>query len=64
MRGIRAGMRGIEGENAGNQGENLRIRVEMMIKKIWREIKIKGNVRIYKNIILTIWYENQLKKLI
>ena len=67
MRGIRAGivgMRGIEGGNAGNQGKNLRIRVEMMIKKIWREIKIKGNVRIYKNIILTIWYENQLKKLI
>ena len=67
MGGIRAGimgMRGIEGGNAGNQGENLRIRVEMMIKKIWREIKIKGNVRIYKNIILTIWYENQLKKLI
>ena len=64
MRGIRAGMRGLEGGNAGNQGENLRVRVEMMIKKIWREIKIKGNVRIYKNIILTIWYENQLKKLI
>ena len=40
MGGIRAGimgMRGIEGGNAGNQGENLRIRVEMMIKKIWRD---------------------------
>ena len=32
--------------------------------ELWRGIKIKGNVRIYKNIGLTLWYEKQLKKLI
>ena len=39
------GMRGIGGGNKGNQGEN---------KKY--EIKIKRNVRIYKNIALTLCY--------
>ena len=29
-----------------------------------RGIKIKGNERNYKNIVLTFWYEKQLKKLI
>ena len=54
-----------EGRNAGNwerkwedQGDNLSIRVEMMHKKCGG-IKIKGNVRFYKNIVLTLWYEKQ-----
>ena len=29
-----------------------------------RGIKIKGNERNYKNIVLRFWYEKQLKKLI
>ena len=28
------------------------------------KIKIKGNVRIYKNIVLTLFYEKPLKKLL
>ena len=32
MQGIRVGMRGTGGGNEGNQGDNLRIRVEMMDK--------------------------------
>ena len=36
MRGIRVGMREIGNRNEGNQGENLRIEVEM-IKKKWGE---------------------------
>ena len=31
---------------------------------MWRGIKIKGNVRICEYIVLTFWYEKQLKKLI
>ena len=27
-----------------------------------RGIEIKGNERIYKNIVLTFWFEKQLKK--
>ena len=64
MRGIRVGMRGIESGNERNQDENLPIRVEMMNKKMWRGIKINGNVHIYKNIVLTLWNEKQLKNLI
>ena len=52
MRGIRVGMRGI---GLGMLG----VRVGMS-----RGIKIKGNELIYKNIVLTFWYEKQLKKLI
>ena len=57
------GMRGIGDGNEGNQGENLCIGIEMM-KKMWRGMEIKGNMRIYKNIVLTLLYEKQLKKLI
>ena len=64
MRGIRVGMREIGNRNEGNQGENLRIEVEMIKKKMRRGIKTKGNVRIYKNIVLTLWYEKQFKKII
>ena len=49
MRGIMAGMRGI---GVGMRG----IRVG-----ISRGIQIKGNERIYKNTVLTFWYEKQLK---
>ena len=52
-----------KGGNAGDQGENLHIGVGMM-KKMWTGIKIKGNQRIYKNIVLRLWYEKQLKKII
>ena len=64
MWGIRVGMRGIGSGNERNRDENLPIRVEMMNKKMWRGIKIKGNVHIYKNIVLTLWNEKQLKNLI
>ena len=37
IRGIRVGMREIGGENEGNQGENLRIGVEMMNKNLERD---------------------------
>ena len=40
MRGIRVGVWGIGGGNKGNNGENLRIGVEMMNKK-YGEAKIK-----------------------
>ena len=49
MRGIMVGMRVIE---VGMRG----IRVVMS-----RGIQIKGNERIYKNTVLTFWYEKQLK---
>ena len=49
MRGIMVGMRVIE---VGMPG----IRVVMS-----RGIQIKGNERIYKNTVLTFWYEKQLK---
>ena len=56
IRGIRVGMRGI---GVGMQG----IRVGMRgIRGNDRGIKIKGNERIYKNIVLTFSYEKQLKK--
>ena len=29
---------------------------------MWRGIKIKGNVHIYKNIVSTLWYEKQRNK--
>ena len=48
MRGIRVGMQGIGGGNERNQGENLRVGVKMMKKKMWRGIKIKGNMRFIK----------------
>ena len=32
--------------------------------ELWRGIKIKGNVRIYKNIVMTLSFEKQLMKLI
>ena len=28
----------------------------------WRGMKIKGNVHIYKNSVMTLWYEKQLKQ--
>ena len=59
----RGGNAGNLGGNEEDQGENLRIRVEMMNKKCG-EMELKGNVRIYKNIVLTLWYEKQLKKVI
>ena len=31
---------------------------------MWNGIKIKGGVRIHENIVLTLWYEKQIKKLI
>ena len=40
MRGIKVGVWGIGGGNKGNNGENLRIGVEMMNKK-YGEAKIK-----------------------
>ena len=49
MRGIMVGMQVIE---VGMRG----IRVVMS-----RGIQIKGNERIYKNTVLTFWYEKQLK---
>ena len=49
IRGIRVGMQGIR---VGMQG----------IRRNVRGIKIKGNERIYKNIVLTFSYEKQLKK--
>ena len=56
MRGIRVGMQGIRvgmrGIRVGTRG----IRVGMS-----RGIKIKGNKRMYKNIVLTFWHEKQLK---
>ena len=79
MRGIRIGMQGMGvgiwgmqimwGIKVGMQGIGLgmrRIRVGMwgIGVGVSREIKIKGNERIYKNIVLTLWYEKQLKKLI
>ena len=63
MRGIKVGMQEIGGGNEGNQGESLRIGAEMVNKKCG-EIKIKEKVRINKNIVLTLWFEKQLKKLI
>ena len=56
-------MRGIGDGNEGNQSENFRIGKELMNYN-WRRIEIKENVCIYKNIILALWYEKQLKKLI
>ena len=47
MWGTGVGMWGIGDGNEGNQGENLCIGIEMM-KKMWRGMKIKGNMRIYK----------------
>ena len=41
---------GNQGWNAGNQGGNAENRVGMS-----RRIKLKGNERIYKNIVLTFW---------
>ena len=56
-------MRGIGDGNEGDQSENLRIGKELMNYN-WRRIEIKENVCIYKNIVLALWYEKQLKKLI
>ena len=52
MRGIRVGMQGIG------------VRMWEIMVGMARGIKVKGNERIYKNIVLTFWYEKQLKKLI
>ena len=52
---------GIGGGSEVNQCENLRIGVKMMKEKMRRAIKIKGNVCRYKNIVLTVWCEKQLK---
>ena len=58
-------MLGIGGRNEGNQGENLRMGVELTNQNCAEgKKKKKRNVRIYKNIILTLRYEKQLKKLI
>ena len=48
------GMQGPGDGNKGNHGENRWI----------GGIKIKWNVHIYKNIVLTLWLDKQLKKLI
>ena len=65
MQGIGVGMRGIGFRNEENQGENLRVGGSGIDElELWRGIKIKGNMRIYKNIVLTLCYEKQLKKLI
>ena len=55
-------MRGIGDGNEGDQSENLHIGKELMNYN-WRRIEIKENVCIYKNIVLALWYEKQLKKL-
>ena len=52
MRGIWVGMRGI------------RVGMQEIGVGMSRGIKIKGNECIYKNIVLTFWYEKQLKELI
>ena len=54
--GIRMEIRGIWAGNEGDEGENLLIRVEIIIKKKCGEIKIKINVHIYEVIVLTLWY--------
>ena len=65
----------IEGGNGGNRGETTGSRSGNVGNKggnagnwewkysLW-ETKTKGNLRIYKNIVLTVWYDKQLKKLI
>ena len=52
MQGIRIGMQGIRVGMLGIGGG------------MSRGIKIKGNERIYKNIVQTFWYDKQLKKLV
>ena len=59
--GNQGGSAGIGGGSEVNQCENLRKGVKMMKEKIRRAIKIKGNVCRYKNIVLTVWCEKQLK---
>ena len=54
MRGIIVEIWRIRGESEGYQGENILIGVEM-----WREIKIKRNMHVYKNLVLTFWYGKQ-----
>ena len=63
--GNRSGNAGYGVRYEGNQDENLRTRGSGIDElELWRGIKIKGNVRIYKNIVLTLCYEKQLKKLL
>ena len=59
--GNQGGSAGIGGGSEVNQCENLRKGVKMMKEKMRRAIKIKGNVCRYKNIVLTVWCEKQLK---
>ena len=49
------GNAGNQGGNAGNRGECGKWGLERR-----EEINIKGNECIYKNIVLTFWYEKQL----
>lgn len=38
------------------------VRIFLYEWKMWRGMKIKENVRIYNNIVMTFWYEKQLKQ--
>ena len=53
--GNQGGNAGNQDRNAGNRGGNAGNRGV----GISRGIKIKGNERIYKNIVLTFWFEKQ-----
>ena len=74
MRRIRVGMMGMRGISVGMPGIRVAIRgigmgmqgIRVGMRKTgvgtWRGIKTKGNV--CKSIVLTFWYEKQVKKLI
>ena len=60
---------GMGGSECGDGGiimkmRGIRVGMRGIMVGMSRGIKIKGNERNYKNIVLTFWYEKQLKKLI
>ena len=60
---------GMGGSYCGDGGiimkmRGIRVGMRGIMVGMSRGIKRKGNERNYKNIVLTFWYEKQLKKLI
>ena len=66
MRGIGVKMRGIRKEMQGIRVgmQEIRSRMRRIGVEMCRGMKINGNLQIYKSIVVTFWYEKQLKKLI
>ena len=64
MWAIGVGMGGIGGWKWRESGWESSYRSGIDELELWRGKELSGNVCIYENVVLTLWFEKQLKKLI